>query len=176
MVGPIRSSGVSSVSAVGRGSGGNDSRTGGALRKLAGRVASRLAREFKLVEDDRAGRGETGDDTDGYDDNRRHNQREAGDIYDIRGVARELTGDLNGRPTDEGRLARSLDGFVQESASLLAARPGAASLDTIARVIRANETPGSGETLDRSLRQIDQTTRSIAGGSAASRPPPSSAR
>ncbi len=149
MVNAIRPTGVSPVSPVSGGGGDNGSRTGGALRRLAGKVAGRMAREFKLFDQER--------------DNEESDQfREGEDIYAISETARELTTDLGGRPTDEGRLARSLDGFVQESASLMAARPEAASLDTIARLIVANEQSEPRETIDGSLRQIDQTARDIA--------------
>ena len=151
MVGPIRSSGVGGAGAIGRGGPSQSgNRTGGALRKLAGKVAGRVAREFQLFED----RDHDGERPDGY--------REGEDIYDILGTARELASDLSARPLDEGMLARSLDGFVQESAVLLAARPGASSLDTIARVILAHEDAREEETLARSIAQIDQTARGIA--------------
>ncbi len=153
MVGGIRSTGVSSISALGRGDGKSGSRTGGALRQLAGRVAGRVAREFKLI-----------DEFDAQDEREESQERRMSgdDIYDIRQTARDLTNDLNGKPADEGQLARSLDGFVQESASLLAARPDAASLDTIARLIVEHENQDGPETVDRSLNQIDQTARGIA--------------
>ncbi|MEM7689436.1 MAG: hypothetical protein AAF291_10480 [Pseudomonadota bacterium] len=152
MVGPIRPTGVTGASAIRRAAGASSgNRTGGALRKLAGKVAGRVAREFRLL-----GKGE-----DASDDRPDH-YREGEDLYDITATASELASELNARPLDEGILARSLDGFVQESAALLAARPGAASLDAIARVIMENEGSREGETLDVSVQQIDQTTRGIA--------------
>lgn len=151
MVGAIRPGSVTGAAAVrGAGSTTVGNRTGGALRRLAGRVAGRVAREFRLL-----------DDPDGKDD-RPGSYREGEDLYDISGMARELASALEARPLDEGLLARSLDGFVQESAVLLAARPGAASLDAIARVIVAHEGAREDETLARSIAQIDQTTRGIA--------------
>ena len=152
MVGPVRSS--TSIGAVGAVTGRSDtgsSRTGKSLRSLAGKVAERMAREFRLLDRDHRQGGGKGD-----------GQREGDDIYEIRGVARQLSRDLNGKPTDEGRLARSLGLFAQESASLLAARPDAASLETIARVIAARDSVAVPETLDRALGQIDQTTRDLA--------------
>ena len=148
MVGSIRPTGVGSVSAVSAGSGNKGSRTGGALHKLAHRIAGRVAREFRLLEDDER----QGDD---------RPPRDREDIYDIREVARELSRDLRARPTDEGRLARSLGSFAQESAALLAARPGAASLDTIARVIAKNDKAADGENADGAVSQIDQTVLGI---------------
>ncbi|MEM7701887.1 MAG: hypothetical protein AAF251_08125 [Pseudomonadota bacterium] len=157
MVGPIRSTGVTGASAIGRASGSpTGNRTGGALRKLAGRVAGRVAREFRLL-----GKGE-----DASDDRPDH-YHEGEDLYDITATASELANELNARPLDEGILARSLNGFVQESAALLAARPGAASLDAIARVILENEGSRESETLDVSIQQIDQTARGIAEASSA---------
>lgn len=150
MVSSIRPSSVGAVSSVGRGGGGKSTRTGSALRGLAGRIAERMAREFDLLDE----REERSGDRDQF--------REGEDIYEIRAVARELAGDLRARPTDEGRIARSLDLFAQESASLLAARPGAASLDTIARVIAVNDAPTTPETLERAVGQIDETARGIA--------------
>ncbi|MHA6316173.1 hypothetical protein ACXYN8_00730 [Altererythrobacter sp. CAU 1778] len=120
------------------------------MRSLAGRIAERMTREFRLFDEREGGRG-------------RH-QPEAEDIYEIRALAGTLSGDLGGRPVDEGRLARSLSDFAQESASLFAARPEAASLDAIARAIAARE-PAQAQTLhsvDTALGQIDQTTRDIA--------------
>lgn len=149
MVSPIRPTGVSSISAIGRGTDSRASSTGGTLRSLTRRVAGRMAREFCLLDDER-------------DFAEPEDYREGDDIYKIGEAARELTADLHGGPADEGRLARSLDGFVQESASLIAARPDAASLDTIARAIVANERRDGPETIDVSLRQIDQTARDIA--------------
>ena len=151
MVGSIRPSSVTGAAAIGRASGSSGgNRTGGALRKLAGKVAGRVAREFRLLDDAEA------------ESDRPNTFREGEDIYDIAGTARELAGELNARPLDEGMLARSLDGFVQESAVLLAARPSAASLDTIARVIQTHERASKDETLAGSIDQIDQTTRGIA--------------
>lgn len=151
MVGPIRSHGIAGPAAIGGlGSPPSGNRTGGALRRLAGRVAKQVAREFRLFDDQDAR------------DERPAQYREGEDLYDISGTSRELAAQLGGRPLDEGLLARSLDGFVQESAVLLAARPGAASLDAIARVILANEGPREEETLARSIAQIDQTARGIA--------------
>ncbi|MGB3471669.1 MAG: hypothetical protein WBA51_12675 [Erythrobacter sp.] len=151
MVGSIRPSGVTGAAAIGRsGSSAGGNRTGGALRKLAGKVAGRVAREFHLLDDAQS------------DGERPDSFREGEDIYDILGTARELAGELNARPLDEGLLARSLGGFVQESAVLLAARPGSASLDAIARVILDHEGTPAEETLSGSIAQIDQTTRGIA--------------
>ena len=150
MVGAIRPGGVSGVAAVGgRGPAGSGNRTGGALRKLAGSVAGRIAREFDLLDDGR----QDGERPDGY--------REGEDLYDIEGVSRALAADLAAAPREQGLLARSLGGFVQESAVLLAARPGAASLDAIARAIQSHENAQDDETVARSIAQIDQTTRSI---------------
>lgn len=120
------------------------------MRRLAGNIADRVAREFNLLDDesDRSG----GDQP----------FREGEDIYEVREVARELAADLQARPSEEGNLARSLDAFAQESVSLMAARPEAASLDTIARVIASNEKPEQSESFDSALGQIDQTTRDIA--------------
>ena len=151
MVGPVRSSPVGAIGAVARRDSSGGSRTGGALRSIAGRVADRMAREFRLFGDERRGGSGGGDAF-----------REGEDIYEIRGAARDLARDLNGKPTDEGRLARSLGLFAQESASLMAARPDAASLEAIARVIAARDASNAPETLDRAIGQIDQTTRDLA--------------
>ena len=152
MVGPVRSNPVGAIGAVSRRDGSGGTRTGGTLRSLAGRVADRMAREFRLFGDERRGGGGGGGDA----------FREGEDIYEIRGAARDLARDLNGKPTDEGRLARSLGLFAQESASLMAARPDAASLEAIARVIAARDASSAPETLDRAIGQIDQTTRDLA--------------
>jgi hypothetical protein len=151
VVGAVRPGAISGVTGIARGGGaapGN--RTGGALRKLAGSVAGRIAREFDLTDDDSS----QGDRPGSY--------REGEDLYDIAGVTQALAADLSASPRDQGLLARSLGGFVQESAVLLAARPGSASLDAIARAILAHEGDRDGETVVRSIAQIDQTTRSIA--------------
>ena len=116
------------------------------MSTLAGRIAQRMAREFRMFDDDR-GQG--------------RNHYDAEDLYEIGRLANELSSELDARPMDEGRVLRSLGSFAQESASLIAARPDAASLDTIARAIAAGERPGEPETIDRAVRQIDQTTRDI---------------
>lgn len=121
------------------------------MRRLAGNIAERVAREFKLFDDEQ--------DQPGGE----QRFRDGEDIYEVGEVARKLAADLQARPSEEGSLARSLDAFAQESVSLMAARPEAASLDTIARVIAANEKSNQPETFDRALGQIDQTTRDIAG-------------
>jgi hypothetical protein len=157
MVGAVRPGGVSGVSAIaGSGSAGSGNRTGGALRRLAGSVAGRIAREFDLLDDERG----DGDRPDTY--------REGEDLYDIAGVTRDLAADLAATPRDQGLLARSLGGFVLESAVLLAARPDSASLDAIARAIMSHEGARDDETVARSIAQIDQTTRSIAEAAPAS--------
>ncbi len=161
MVGAIRPGGVSGVSAIaGGGASRSANRTGGALRKLAGSVAGRIAHEFDLLDEDRRGH----DRPDSY--------REGEDIYDIAGMSRALAEDLAAAPRDQGMLERSLGGFVQESAVLLAAQPGAASLDTIARAILDHEGSRDEETIARSIAQIDQTTRSIAEAAPAPRRAP----
>lgn len=149
MAGPIRPSGVTPVSAIGRGSASSSSRAGKAMRRLAGNIADRVAREFRLLDD--SGR-QSGDDTP---------FREGEDIYELRDVACELAADLQARPSEAGLLARSLDAFAQHSVSLMAARPEAASLDTIARAIATNERGDRPETVDAAIGQIDQTTREI---------------
>ncbi len=120
------------------------------MRRLAGNIADRVAREFRLLDDQRRQSG--GD----------RSFRDGEDIYQLREVARELAEELQARPSEQGNLARSLDAFAQESVSLMAARPEAASLDTIARVIAAHEKPDRPETIANALGQIDQTTRDIA--------------
>lgn len=107
-----------------------------------------MAREFRLLRDgeERPRGGFQGDE----------------DLYEIARAARDLNEELGGGLPDEGRLARSLSLFAQESASLLAARPGAASLDTIAGAVARQEgEPGAAETVAGALRQIDQTTREV---------------
>lgn len=151
MVGAIRPGGVSGVSAITGGTGAQPgNRTGGALRKLARSVAGRIAEELDLIDEDERSR------------ERRDSYREGEDLYDVAGVSRALAEDLAAAPRDQGMLERSLGGFVQESAVLLAAQPGAASLDAIARAILDHEGTRDQETVARSIAQIDQTTRSIA--------------
>lgn len=148
MTGPIRSASVGAVAPLGTAGAGGRSRTGTALRGLSGRIAGRLAREFRLLGDggERPGGGFSGDE----------------DLYGIADTARLLSGELGGGAADEGRLARSLGLFAQESASLLAARPGPASLDVIARAVeRRDAEGGTAETIAGALRQIDQTARDV---------------
>ena len=149
MVGPIRSSGIGAVRGIGGPGETQGTRAGGAMRTLAGRIADRLAREFRLLGDDRRGGGGGGHDPD--------------DLYEIDAIARELSDDLGARPTDAGRVMRSLGEFAQESAVLIAARPDSASLEAIARAIAAREQAAGPETVERAVGQIDQTTRDIVG-------------
>jgi hypothetical protein len=149
MAGPIRPSGAAPIAAIGSGASGSGTRTGKAMRRLASNIAERVAREFRLLDDSRQH----------PDDDRRFSEGE--DIYELRDVARELAHDLQARPAEAGLLARSLDAFALHSVSLMAARPEAASLDTIARAIAANEQANRPETVDSAIGQIDQTTRDI---------------
>lgn len=148
MTGPVRPASIGAVTPLGTTGGNGRSRTGSALRGLSGRIAGRMAREFRLLRDnrERPGGGFQGDE----------------DLYEIAETARELNGELGGSAPDEGRLARSLNLFAQESASLLAARPGAASLDIVIRAVEGQEgAPGAPETVAGALRQIDYTTRDV---------------
>lgn len=148
MVGPIRSAGVGAVGAIrAGGSNGKTSRTGRALSRIAGRIADRMAREFDLLSD---GHGSSGQNLDGRED-----------LYAIGEAARELAGELGGKPSDEGRLAYSLTTFAQESAVLVAARPSSVSLDVIARAIARQDRAQENETVSSALVQIDQTTREV---------------
>ena len=147
MTGPIRSGAVGGVNPVGGPRGDPAKRTGSTLRGIAGRIADRMAREFSIARDDRDSGGS------GFQGHE--------DLYEIAASARKLTGDLGGKPADEGRFARSLGFFAQESASLLAARPEAASLDVIARAIAAREGNEAEENVTGALQQIDHTTRDI---------------
>lgn len=137
------------VSAIGRGYASGGNRAGKAMRRLAGNIAERVAREFRLIDD--SGR-QSGDE---------RSFGEGEDIYELRDVARELADDLQARPSETGLLARSLDAFALHSVSLMAARPEAASLDAIARAIAANEPRDRPETVNSAIGQIDQTTRAI---------------
>jgi hypothetical protein len=156
MTGSIRPTGAAPISALGRTAGNSGSRTGKAMRRLAGNIAERVAREFRLLDDPRR---QPGDDAP---------FREGEDIYELRDVARELADGLQARPSEAGLLARSLDEFALQSASLMAARPEAASLDTIARAIAANERSDRPETVNAAIGQINQTTRDIGGDRAGS--------
>ena len=147
MVGPIRSGGINGVGPLGIGTGGKSSKAGGAMRTLAGRIAGRMAREFRLLDDDHSQQGQ--------------GRPDAQDLYELDALARQLADGLGARPVDAGRVARSLGDFAQESAALMAARPDGASLDAIARFIAARERAGEPETIDRAVGQIDQTTRDI---------------
>ena len=148
MVGPVRSNPLGGISAVGNSRKGDGNvRTGATLGRIAGRVADRMTREFALLRDggERSQGGFAGHE----------------DIYEIAEAARELSGDLGGKPVDEGRLAHSLGSFAQESAALFAARPGASSLDAIARAIAGRDSAELHRTIADALRQIDQTTRDV---------------
>lgn len=148
MVGPVRSAQVGAVAPIrGSGNSGKTSRTGRALSRIAGRIADRLAREFALLSDEDGGSGQT---LTGRDD-----------LYAIGEAARELSGDLGGKPADEGRLAYSLTAFAQETAVLVAARPSSVSLDVIARAIARQDQAEMTETVASALIQIDQTTRDV---------------
>lgn len=117
------------------------------MSRIAGRIADRLAREFDLLSDSDSS---SGHDLAGHED-----------LYAIGEAARELSGQLGGKPADEGRLAYSLTHFAQESAVLVAARPSSASLDVIARAIARQDTINATESVASALSQIDQTTREV---------------
>lgn len=155
MVRPVGASGISGIGPIRSSGQSGGSRAGGALRDVANRIASRMAREFDLIDRDggKGGHGSSGEDRAFAD---------GPDVYEIGSTARSLTQELGGRNTDEGRIARSLTLFAQESAILMAARPGVASLDTIARAIAARDLMQQ-ENVDTAITQIDQTTRDVMG-------------
>lgn len=146
---PLRTGATGGVGAVRLGGpGGTRTRAGAAMAGIAGQVASSLAREFDLLDDRQQ---------------RRHYQPEQ-DLYEVRATARRLTTDLGGTPAQEGQIARSLGAFVLESASLIAARPEARSLESIAAAIRRGEDDVNlPDSPDQALRVIDATTALVAG-------------
>lgn len=150
-IGPARLSGIVGIS----GGGARGTKAGQALTSIAGRIAGRLAEELDLDSRDGHHQGERGGSS-----------GEDIDLYDVIGTARSLNGDLGGRPTDEGMLARSLGLFVTESASLIVARPERASFGLIAAAIEDSERAASGrpETVSIALSTIDRTTRTVATG------------
>lgn len=152
MTGPVRSTRTERVGALTSGTTQGGTRAGQAMTSLAGRVAGSVARELRLVDD----RGSRGSGSAAKDD-----------LYEVAKTARSLNDDLGGRAVDEGLLARSLGAFVEESASLIAARPVTMSLstieDAIARVEAARSQAREPETVATALVDIDRTTAQVAG-------------
>ena len=159
MVGAVGPTRIQSLGAVRAGE-VRGTRAGQAMTAIAGRIAGRLADELDL--DGRGRRdGDGGRGDEGWGDGSNEI-----DLYEVAATARSLNGDLGGRPTDEGMLARSLGDFVTESASLIVARPERASFGLIAAAIEEGSarsgSDAATETVATALSSIDRTTRRVA--------------
>lgn len=154
MIGPVGGTRIDRVG-LNRTTGTSGTKAGNAMSSLAGRVAGRVAHALDLLDDERP----------------RRPLIEGEDLYEVAATARDLNGQLNGRPSDEGQFVRSLGAFVTESASLIAARPSSHSLDAIEGAIR-DQAAGAPpmETAATALLAIEATTRRVAGLPFAMRP------
>ncbi len=119
----ISSTSAGATSAVGGAGQGNPPSSGAlagaVLGGLAGKMAGNIGAALNL-----AGNG----GTDAWQGN-------GNDPYAISEIAEELSGQLGGSPSEVGDLSRALHAFVQESASLFAARPESRSLARLNDVI-----------------------------------------
>jgi hypothetical protein len=139
-----------SLRGVGAAKGGPAGAAASAMTAVAGRVAQAMTQELGLAE---------------VDPRDRYTGGSANDAYGVEDMAAELSDALGGVPADKGRVARALHEFVQEGASLVAARPESRSLEKLEGAIAASaDGPrGTGSDVDRAITAIDDAVARIRG-------------
>ena len=152
MTGPVTLGRRDAVSL--RGIGGNrdgaTARAEAAMTEVAGRIASKLTSELRLIEPDGRpqGSGESGTDA-----------------YGVDALADALSEALGGRPADRAHVARALHDFVLEGATLVAARPESGSLERLQRAISASVSgpAAPGSDVEQATAMIIAATNEIRG-------------
>lgn len=140
-----------SLRGVGAAKGGPAGAAALAMTQVAGRVAQAMTQELGLAE---------------VDARDRYTGGSANDAYGVEDMAAELSDALGGVPADKSRIARALHEFVQEGASLVAARPESRSLEQLEGVIAAIGGDGSrgvGSDVDRAIAAIDDAVARLRG-------------
>jgi hypothetical protein len=118
---------------------------GSLMTGLAGKMAQTIGSAFNLVGNDA---------TDAWQGN-------ANDPYEIAELVAELSQDVQGSPADAGELSRALHSFVQESATLFAARPESRSLTRLQDVIALASINGGPATYAVLTEKVNSATQSI---------------
>ncbi len=141
-----RAGGASAVKLGGSGSG--KSGAAGAMGTVAGNIAGTLAKELNLA----------------VDPDGRKKPITAHDLYDIDETADALVKELGGMGADRGRMAQALQGFAQEAATLMSARPGSRAAEQIQSVITASEAAQTSDvrTVTSVIAMIDRATAALA--------------
>ncbi len=85
-------------------------------------------------------------------------QGNGNDPYEIEELVEALASEIGGTAADAGELSRALHGFVQESASLFAARPESRSLAFLNTVISEAFGSDTAATLAAVSQQVDAAT------------------
>lgn len=145
----IGSNAAGAASAVGSttsGSGPTAGAVAGSLMSgLAGKMAQNIGSAFKLIGNDSTGAW----------------QGNANDPYEIAELVAELSENVEGSPADAGKLSRALHSFVQESATLFAARPESRSLAYLQQVIDKASVNGGAPTYAVLTQKVNSATQSI---------------
>lgn len=84
-----------------------------------------------------------------------------GDVYDLRGLADRISGELGGTPTQEGELRRSLEGFAREAVVQVAGLSGASGDRQVAGLQQALAdalAAPAGEGVDGVTARLDAAT------------------
>jgi hypothetical protein len=139
-----------SLRGVGAAKGGPAGAAASAMTQVAGRVGQAMTQELGLA---------------AVDPRDRYTGGTANDAYGVEDLAAELSDALGGVPADRGRMARALHEFVQEGASLVAARPESRSLERLEGAIAASAdgSRGSGSDVDRAITTIDDAVARLRG-------------
>ncbi len=82
--------------------------------------------------------------------------------YDIGRAADTLASSLGAGPADAGRIARALDDFASEIASLVAARPDSATVSAIGAVLSSEG--GNASSVDAAVGAIEGVTEKLHSG------------
>ncbi len=119
---------------------------GSLMTGLAGKMAQNIGNAFKMPGHESA---------DAWQGN-------PNDPYEIAELVEALSQDVQGSPADAGELTRALHGFVQESATLFAARPESRSLAHLQQVIAHASDNGGTATYATLTQKVNAATQLIA--------------
>ena len=120
-----------------------------AMSTVAGKMAGSISSALNLTNDNSADQW----------------QGNGNDPYEIDEMAEALAKELGGSASDVGELSRALHEFVQESASLFAARPESRSLAFLQSIIQNKGNHDTAATLPAVAKQIDAATSELREGS-----------
>jgi hypothetical protein len=123
---------------------------GSLMTGLAGKMAQAIGGALNLVGNDSTGAW----------------QGNGNDPYEIAELVAVLSQDVQGSPADAGDLTRALHSFVQESATLFAARPESRSLARLQDAIALASVNGGPATYAALTEKVNSATQSIVAGAA----------